>query len=314
MATDVTLRPKKQRKNPYIPNLAAARFKPTEDWSVSDARRLYDEARFPFGVDRVVYKDCISGMNSLPAESVDVIVADPPFGLGFTGKESIYNRDERYVTEGYLEVGKREEYEEFSVKWLEAASAALKKTGSAWIFSGWTHVGEVLNALDEAKLNVVNHIIWRYQFGVFTMRKFVSSHYHLLFATKSQDYYFNKIMHYPQDVWDINRTYRRGEVKNGTKLPEQLVARCIEFTSRPGDLVLDPFMGNGTTAVAAKGTFRHFIGFENNKKMEGVISKNVDAIGPGSMYTPYGERADEMVERAKKLYGRTKQDSKLSDF
>jgi site-specific DNA-methyltransferase (adenine-specific) len=296
--------PKRQRKKKYIPNLAASRFKPTEDWSVDKARTRYAEAAFPFKVDRVLYEDCVEGMERLPTESVDVVVADPPFGLGFTGKESIYNRDGRFVQGGYQEAAKAE-YEDFSVRWLQAATRVLKKSGSAWIFSGWTHIGEVLNAINETDLKVTNHVIWRYQFGVFTMRKFVTSHYHLVFATKDSDYYFNKIMHYPQDVWDIKRTYRRGEVKNGTKLPEELVGRCIEFTSRPGELVLDPFMGNGTTAVAARGTFRHYLGFEMNPAMKPVVDRNVSLTKPGSMYTPYSEREDEMVTRAKERYGPT---------
>jgi site-specific DNA-methyltransferase (adenine-specific) len=314
LRTNIMLQPKKKRKNRYVPDLAAAYFKPTEDWSVKDARTLYEQARFPFEVDHVIYEDCISQMQMLPEESVDVVVADPPFGLGFNGRESIYNRDERLVKEGYEEI--KEGYEEFTVSWLREVRRVLKKTGSAWIFSGWTHVGEVLNALKHKDVNLplVNHVIWRYQFGAFTRRKFVSSHYHVLFVTKTQKYYFNKIMHYPLDVWDIKRTYRRGEVKNATKLPERLVARCIEFTSRPGALVLDPFMGNGTTAVAAKGTFRHFLGFEKNPAMKEVIDMNLGAVRPGFMYTPYSERKEEIVERAKKKYGAPRQDVKLSDF
>ena len=313
------LQPKKKRKNRYIPNLAAAHFKPTEDWGTKAAKTLYEQVSFPnlpFRIDDVVFKDCVSQMQMIPEGSIDVVVADPPFGLGFNGRESIYNRDERLVKEGYEEIEKGKGYEEFTVLWLKEVKRVLSKTGSAWIFSGWTHIGEVLNALKRKDVNlpVVNHIIWKYQFGVFTMRKFVSSHYHLLFVTKTQDYYFNKIMHYPLDVWDIKRTYRKGEVKNGTKLPEQLVARCIEFTSKPGALVLDPFMGNGTTAVAAKGTFRHYLGFEKNEEMKEVINQNLSLVKVGSMYTPYSTRADELVTRARKRYGIPKGNTELPDY
>jgi DNA modification methylase len=114
-------------------------------------------------------------------------------------------------------------------------------------------------------------------------------------------------MHYPLDVWDINRTYNRGEVKNATKLPNELVQRCIDFSTRPGDLVMDPFMGNGTTALVAKGSFRHLIGFELNKVMKPVIDSGIESIKPGAFYIPYAEREEEeMVKNARKRYGSEK--------
>ncbi|MBI2183932.1 MAG: site-specific DNA-methyltransferase [Thaumarchaeota archaeon] len=239
-------------------------------------------------------------MRKLPSESVDMVVADPPFGLDFTGKESIYNRDYRLVRDGYKEV--QGDYQQFSERWICELPRIMKKTSSAWIFSGWTNLGDVLNAVRKSGLTLINHIIWKYQFGVFTTKKFVTSHYHILFLVKSREYYFNKIMHYPLDVWEINRTYRVGEQKNSTKLPEELIIRCIDFTTRPGHLVLDPFMGNGTTAVAAKGTFRHYLGFELNKTMRDVIDANVGSVRLGQFYIPYVERPDELVLRARRRF------------
>ena len=294
-------KPKKVRKNHYIPNLAAAYFKPTEDWSLDQAREEFEKAKFDFPVDRVLYGDCVDFMRKLPDESVDVVIADPPFGLGFTGKESIYNRDERFVRRGYREV--EGDYTEFSEKWIKELPMIMKEGGSAWIFSGWTRLDDILRAIKESGLSLINHIIWKYQFGVFTSRKFVTSHYHILFLAKGPKYYFNKIVHYPLDVWEIKRTYRIGEVKNSTKLPEELVAKCIEFSSRPGDLIFDPFMGNGTTAVAAKGTWRHYLGSEVNKKMKNIMDSNVKSIKPGQLYVPYSERYDELVARARRRYG-----------
>ncbi|NWF97101.1 MAG: site-specific DNA-methyltransferase [Candidatus Thorarchaeota archaeon] len=237
-------------------------------------------------------------MRALSPGSVDVIVADPPFGISFNGKESLYNRDGSLVIEGYREI--LEDYDRFTRLWIGEIPRLLRESGSAWVFSGWTNLADVLNAAREARLTLVNHMIWRYQFGVFTRRKFVTSHYHLLFLVKNPDeYYFNKIEHYPLDVWTINRTYMRGQVKNGTKLPDELVMRCIDFSSRPGALILDPFMGNGTTAVAAKGSYRHFVGFEINSAMKAIIDDNLRLMELGGLYTPYAERTDPLVERAR---------------
>jgi len=70
-----------------------------------------------------------------------------------------------------------------------------------FVFSGWTNLKDILNALDEVGFITINHIIWKYQFGVLTKRKFVTSHYHILFVAKDEEKYkFNKIEHYPEDV------------------------------------------------------------------------------------------------------------------
>ena len=205
------------RKNKYIPHLAAAHFRPTEDWSKMEAGKLFRASRTS-GVDRISDSNNIEGMKKLQAESIDCVIADPPFGLSFTGKESLYNRDCRFVRNGYREIGS--DYEKFSEAWIGELTRVMKKTATAWIFSGWTNLFDVLNALKRTDLTLINHIIWRYQFGVFTDRKFVTSHYHLLFLAKSKDYYFNKIMHYPLDVWEINRTYRERGSKERDETPQ----------------------------------------------------------------------------------------------
>lgn len=298
---------KRIRKNRYIPRLAAARFKPTEDWSLEEARKLYHSSKKDFKIDRVSYVDSALGMKELPPESIDCVIADPPFGLSFTGRESIYNRDHRFVATGYHEANG--DYEEFSDRWIRELPRIMKKSATAWIFSGWTNLFDILAAVKKTgELELVNHVIWRYQFGVFTGRKFVTSHYHLLFLAKSKkDYYFNKIMHYPLDVWEINRTYRKEEAKNATKLPNELIQRCIDFCTRPGDIVLDPFMGNGTTAFVAKTSFRHYVGFEINESMKPVIDESISSVKPGEFYKPYGDREEEdLVKTARKKYGVTK--------
>lgn len=300
---------KRKRKKRYIPHKAAAEFEPTDDWTKQEALRLFESSKYPYPVDRILYQDCIDGMKRLEAESVDVIIADPPFGIAFNGKEALYNRDDSLVVEGYHEVD--EDYDEFTLRWMREVLRVLKDTGSAWIFSGWTNLRQVLNAIEEVELTLINHVIWKYQFGVFTKRKFVTSHYHLLFLTKHPtNYYFNKIEHYPLDVWDINRTYNKGERKNGTKLPTELVMRCVDFSTRPGNLILDPFMGNATTAVACKGSYRHYIGFEINPAMREIIDHNLSLVNIGDLYVPYSDRQDDLVIKARAKF---KKDSKSTD-
>ncbi|TFF91844.1 site-specific DNA-methyltransferase [Candidatus Thorarchaeota archaeon] len=238
-------------------------------------------------------------MRKIEDGSIDLIIADPPFGIDFDGKSGAYNRDENLVIDGYDEI--EGDYALFSESWIDEAARLLSDTGSMYIFSGWNNLEHVLRGARLAGLHLLNHIIWQYQFGVFTKKKFVSSHYHILLLVKSSDdYFFNKLENYPQDVWRIKRSYRTGQSKNSTKLPTKVVQKCIEYSSAPGQIVLDPFMGNGTTAVAAKGSWRHFVGFETNAQLEDLILANVAAVELGQFYVPYSERVPSIEELARK--------------
>jgi site-specific DNA-methyltransferase (adenine-specific) len=132
-----------------------------------------------------------------------------------------------------------------------------------YVFSGWNRLRDILESLDEAGFTTINHIIWKYQFGVFTKKKYVTSHYHILYVVKNPARYtFNKIDHYPEDVWVINREYWKGKKKTPTKLPHEIIKKILMYSSNPGDLVFDPFLGSGTVAIEAKKEGRRFLGFE----------------------------------------------------
>jgi site-specific DNA-methyltransferase (adenine-specific) len=177
----------------------------------------------------------------------------------------------------------------------------MKPQSSAYVFSGWTNLDAILNAANKVGLHLLNHIIWHYPFGVFTKRRFVTSHYHILLLVRNKKkYFFNKIENYPEDVWPIKRMYRSGKTKNSTKLPIEVVSRCIDFSSRPGDVILDPFMGNGTTAVAAKASYRHFVGFEINKRLKRHLLKEIGSVDAGQDYIPYAKRLPSIAELAEK--------------
>ncbi len=305
---------KSQKDKKYIPHKAAAEFKPSFDWSIEEAKNSFANAKHPIDTNKIYYEECVQGMNNLPEESIDTIIADPPFGLDFSGKESIYNREKNNVIDGYQEV-KIEDYADFTDKWIAEIPRILKKEGTIWIISGWTNLKDILISLDKHNLTTINHIIWKYQFGVFTKNKFVTSHYHILFAVKDKKkYFFNKFEHYPEDVWILNREYMPGMKKNATKLPIELVKRCIDFGSKPGDLVLDPFMGNGTTATAAKSSYRHYLGFELNKSLEEIINWNLNQIKTGELYKPYSECSDEIVINAKKKFAKKEKSKQIADY
>jgi site-specific DNA-methyltransferase (adenine-specific) len=215
-----------------------------------------------FAIDGIYLGDAHELLRQIPDGTVDLVVTDPPFAIEFRAARTNYHRTGSRVVEGYREVA-AEDYLAFTKEWMEQVFRVLCPTGSLYVFSGWNRLRDVLQALDEAGFTTINHLIWKYQFGVYTRKKYVTSHYHILFAAKDpKKYFFSKAEHYPEDVWVINREYWTGKRKTPTKLPLALVKKILDFSSREGDLVLDPFLGSGTVAAAAKEMGRHYLGFE----------------------------------------------------
>ena len=245
---------------------AAHRFTRDGDVEETDSEPFAEASPQPLllsaWLDKINNRDCIEGMKQMPAGCVDLVLTDPPFAIGFQKAGGQYNRKSANVLQGYKEI-EREKYFEFTLAWLAECKRVLKNDGSMFLVSGWSNLRDVLNAVEETRLHTVNHLIWKYQFGVFTKKKFVTSHYHVLFLVKDgKNYTFNKIDHYPEDVFFIKRDYWKNKVKTPTRLPEALVDKLILYGSNAGDVVLDPFIGSGTTAVCAKKLARRYAGFE----------------------------------------------------
>lgn len=222
--------------------------------------------------------DCVTGMGMMQDGSVDLVVTDPPFAIDFQSKKANYNRTGSRVIDGYREITDANYYD-FSARWMGQAFRVLKESGSMYVFSGWNHLKDVLCALDHAGFCTVNHLIWKYQFGVVTSRKFVTSHYHCIYVCKNDKerkfYPFARFgrdekdgegrsLHYrdKEDVWVINREYWNGSKKTPTKLPSEIIRKILAYSSRENDLVMDPFLGSGQVAVVSKQTGRRFVGFE----------------------------------------------------
>lgn len=249
--------------------------------------------------------DCIRGARRyLQDESIDLIVTDPPYGIDGHLLDKHYHRDERCVVPGYIEVPSAE-YRQFTQDWMAEAARVLRVNGSMYVVSGWTRLADILNAAEQCRLKTVNHIVWQYNFGVFTRKKYVSSHYHILLFTKTKNaarprsrvartlvsgkpkpFVFNTNCRFAgtkdsyrdmQDVWTINREYRPGQTKNKNQLPAVLVEKMIQYSSNPGDTVCDFFLGGFTTALVAKRLGRVPVGFEQNRAAFAHFSKLLGA-------------------------------------
>lgn len=243
-------------------------------------------------INNIYNMDCIEGMKQLPNNSVDLVITDPPFAIEFKAKRSNYNRTQSHVLEGYQEIPK-EKYYEFTLQWMKEVYQILKESGSMYVFSGWNNLKDILNALDKIGFVTVNHIIWKYQFGVVTQKKFVTSHYHCLYVCKNEQKRkffpyarFNKgdkkdtggSLHYEdkEDVWYIKREYWNGDQKTPTKLPAELIKKILFYSSEEGDIVLDPFLGSGQVAVVSKILKRQYLGFEIVKEYYEFAKERLD--------------------------------------
>jgi len=196
----------------------------------------------------------------------NLIFVDPPFGIEFRGNLQTYNRTPDAFS--YVEVPQAE-YPAFIQTLAEWCYRTLKDSGSMWLLSGWNNLRLVLDSVEDVGFIQLNHCIWRYQFGVFTRRRFTTSHYHLLLLVKdTENYMFNKPEHYAEDVWYVKRPYQHGVKTAGNELPDELVEKCIRASSGEGDVVVDPCLGSGTTMRACLQTGRGCIGIEVNPALE----------------------------------------------
>lgn len=262
--------------------------------------------------NKIYNMDCIEGMKGITTGTIDLVITDPPFAIDFKGERNNYHRTGSSVLKGYNEIPK-EEYYDFTFKWMKEVYRALKDSGSMYVFSGWNNLKDILIVIDELGFITVNHIIWKYQFGVVTKRKFVTSHYHCLYVCKNDKkrkfFPYSRFgkdekskdggsLHYKdkEDVWIINREYWTGDQKTPTKLPAELIKKIIMYSSEEGDIVLDPFLGSGQVVIISKMLNRQYIGFEIVK----------------DYYDFAKERLEKNIYRIKEGKGNLKSD--LTDF
>ncbi|HOV12796.1 MAG TPA: site-specific DNA-methyltransferase [Spirochaetota bacterium] len=275
--------------------------------------------------------NCIDGAKKyINDNSIDLIISDPPYGIDGDKLHKHYNRDEDFVLDGYVEIPENE-YSQFSEEWIKEAERVLKPGGSIYIVSGYTNLRHILNALSETQLIEKNHIIWKFNFGVYTSKKYISSHYHILYYVKpGKNHTFNINAFYSdteksdtggslnykdrEDVWIINREYKPGEIKNKNELPKDLLTKMILYSSNPNDLICDFFLGSFSTAKVAIGLGRKACGFEVSKTAFDYQIKQIENIKHGSMLDELRQvPSNKITNRGKRLQNGEK-DSIIADF
>lgn len=252
-------------------------------------------------INKVTIGDCIAHMRAIPDASVDLVFADPPYNLQLSGAQ-LKRPDHTAVTavlEDWDKFDTTRAYDEFTTEWMREAHRILKPDGAIWVIGSYHNIYRVGAVLQDTGFWMINDVIWRKSNPMpnFRGRRFTNAHETLLWAVKSQKsrYTFNydsmKAMN--DDVqmrsdWTLpvcNGGERIKDEENGqrahpTQKPESLLARVLMATTNPGDLVLDPFFGSGTTGAVAKKLGRRFIGFEREETYAEVARKRIRSVKP----------------------------------
>lgn len=241
---------------------------------------------------QLINGNCIDVLkNNWPKElKVDLVFADPPFGINFGTNNGYYNRDKSTVVGKYREV-KQEEYQSFSVAWLERAYGILKDNGLLWTISGWTNNHIIRTEALKLGFNLINEVIWKHNFATWNSSKFISTHYVLsLYAKNPKDYYFNPTCRFPivkgkgenkenyadrLSVWEIPKEYRRGKEKTPNMLPYALVVKMLQYTTKKDFTILDLFMGSGIAGIAAYDLDCRYIGIELDEEIYNFAARNL---------------------------------------
>ena len=252
-------------------------------------------------LDLVIEGDCIARMNALPEGCADLIFADPPYNLQLKG--DLHRPDQSKVDavdDHWDQFDSFADYDRFTKEWLTAARRVLKDTGSIWVIGSYHNIFRVGATLQDLGFWILNDVIWRKSNPMpnFRGKRFTNAHETMIWATKhpKQQYTFNyEAMKALNDELQMRSDWTLpicagherlkgadGQKAHSTQKPESLLHRVIVSSTKPGDVILDPFFGSGTTGAVAKRLGRHFIGIEREKTYADIARARIAEIVPAS--------------------------------
>jgi modification methylase len=263
--------------------------------------------------NKVVIGDCIEAMAKMPAASVDMIFADPPYNLQLEGELHRPNNSRvDGVEESWDKFDSFADYDDFSRRWLAAARRVLKDDGTIWVIGSYHNIFRVGTTLQDLGYWMLNDVVWvkTNPMPNFRGRRFTNAHETLIWCAKSKDarYTFNyEAMKALNDDLQMRSDWvlplctgperlkdAAGNKAHPTQKPEALLYRAILASTQPGDVVLDPFFGTGTTGAVAKKLGRRYIGIERDAGYAAVATKRLARIpavaDPSLVETPSKRR------------------------
>lgn len=243
-------------------------------------------------INKIYNEDVLIGIDKIPNSSVDLIIADPPYCLG----KDYGNNSDKLTPKEYIK---------WTYCWIDAVIPKLKNSGSLYVFLTWRYSPEIFSYI-KSKLIMVNEIIWDRKVPSMggSTRSFTSVHDTIGFFAKTKKYYFDldsvripyddatkkarsrsiflgakwlEVGYNPKDLWSICRIHKQAPERENhpTQKPLELVDRIVLSSSPKGGLVLDPFMGSGTTAVSCINKERNYVGYEINSTYCEMIERRI---------------------------------------
>ncbi len=268
-------------------------------------------------LNTIISGDCIEAMRALPEGSVDLIFADPPYNLQLRG--DLHRPDNSLVDavdDAWDQFASFEAYDRFTRDWLAAARRLLKPDGAIWVIGSYHNIFRVGAAMQDAGFWILNDVIWRKSNPMpnFRGKRLTNAHETMIWASKTEagKYTFNYealkslnegVQMRSDWVLPLCTGHERLKDEAGckahpTQKPESLLHRVILASTRPGDVVLDPFFGTGTTGAVAKMLGRSYIGIEREAAYRLVAEKRlarVRAFDASALQTTASKRAEPRV-------------------
>lgn len=247
-------------------------------------------------INKVLLGDCIESMESLPEGSVDMIFADPPYNLQLGGDLHRPNNTKvDAVDNDWDQFESFKAYDEFSKRWMKAARRLLKPDGTMWVIGSYHNIFRVGSMLQDLGFWMLNDVIWRKTNPMpnFRGRRFTNAHETMIWVAKDKDarYRFNyeamKALNDDLQMrsdWTLpicsgkERLKKDGVKAHPTQKPESLLYRVILSSTEPGDIVLDPFFGSGTTGAVARKLGRNWIGLEQDPEYAQIAEARIKRV------------------------------------
>ncbi|MGE3770207.1 MAG: site-specific DNA-methyltransferase [Bdellovibrionales bacterium] len=269
-------------------------------------QRKPDDNTLP--LNTIIQGDCVAVMERMPPASVDLIFADPPYNLQLS--KTLYRPDQSHVKgvdEDWDKFQGNDEYDAFTQAWLSAARRVLKPNGAIWVIGSYHNIYRMGYWLAEMGFWILNDVVWQKPNAMPNFRgtRLQNQTEILLWAgmAPKAKYTFNyaALKNFNDDkqlgnIWEIplcrgpeRVNDARGDTLHPTQKPEALLYRVLLASTNPGDVVLDPFFGTGTTGAAAKKLGRHFIGIEQDENYIAAAQARIDVVQPvdtGTLTTP----------------------------
>jgi modification methylase len=251
------------------------------------------------GFNRVIEGDCLAGLAKLPSASVDLVFADPPYNLQLEGSLLRPNNTRvDGVDDAWDQFSSFSEYDRFTRAWLSECRRILKRDGAIWVMGSYHNVFRLGAALQDLGFWIQNDVIWRKTNPMpnFRGKRFTNAHETLIWAGRDQksrvtfnydamkagndDLQMRSDWLFPICAGPERLKDSKGRKAHPTQKPEALLHRVLLASTNPGDLVLDPFFGTGTTGVAAKRLGRRWLGIERDPDYVRAARARIERTAP----------------------------------